>query len=172
MTMEVKKLNAAIDGLKKRNLSVQADIQALGLACIEHLSHGNRDPLNRLMGALTRPQTKPFSEWVMAFAQAKRNTDKSTKATIPFLFDKERTTDLVGAAAKPWFDFAPEKAAAVAEAFDFQAATMAFLKRAAAHGANHAQLAAVAAAVGIPEAMLPKQSAAVAVAAEVGEAKL
>lgn len=161
MTMEVKKLNAAIDGLKRRNLTVQADIQALGLACIEHLSHGNRDPLNRLAGALTRPQTKPFTEWVLAFGQAKRNVDKSTKATMPFLYDKERTTDLAGATAKPWFDFAPEKTEAVADAFDFQAATMAFLKRAAGQGVPHAQLAAVAAAVGIPESMLPKKSAAV-----------
>lgn len=161
MTMEVKKLNAAIDGLKKRNHTVQADIQALGLACIEHMSHGNRDPLNRLVGALTRPQVKPFTEWVLAFAQAKRNVDKSTKATMPFLYDKDRTTDLAGATAKPWFDFAPEKEVAVAEAFDFQAATLAFLKRAAGHGATHVQLAAVAAAAGIPESLLPKKSAAV-----------
>lgn len=161
--MEIKKLNAAIDGLKKRNLTVQADIQALGLACIEHMSHGNRDPLNRLAGALTRPQMQPFTEWVLGFAQAKRNTDKSTKATMPFLYDKDRPTDLPGATATPWYEFAKEKEAAVAAAFDFQAATLAFLKRAAGQGIDHAQLAAVAAAVGIPEAMLPKKSAAVVV---------
>jgi hypothetical protein len=154
--MELKLLNTRIQALAKKNAAVEAEIQELGLACIEHIEeHGDTMPLNRLINALRRGQHQAFMTWVLAFAKVKRNMDKATKEQQPVCFDKSRTTDIDGATAKEWFTFADSKADGVQKAFDLQAAMMAVLKRAAAAGTEDSVLQAMAAAVGIDKARIP-----------------
>ena len=155
MSLTVNQLNAKIDSLGKLNLKVESTIQELGLACMAHAeAHGDVTVMNRLVNVLRRTQFQAFTEWCLAFGKFKRNTDAATKDAAPLAYDKTRNTDIEGATAKPWFMFADEKAAAIAKAFDLQAAVKALLKKAAANGADHTQLVAIAGVVGIkPEAV-------------------
>lgn len=154
--MDTKELNRKIDALGKRNASVEADIQTLGMACLEHTEkHGDTMPMNRLYNVLRRTQHQAFAEWAMSFGKFKKNHDKTTKDAQPLAYDKSRTTDLVAAAEKQWFMFADEKAKATAKAFDFQAAMMALLKKAAANGIDHDKLVKVAAFADIAPEKVP-----------------
>lgn len=154
--MDTKELNRKIDALGKRNASVEADIQALGMACLEHTEkHGDTMPMNRLYNVLRRTQHQAFAEWALSFGKFQKNTDKATKDSQPLAYDKSRTTDLVAASEKPWFMFADEKSKATAKAFDFQAAMMALLKKAAANGIDHDKLVKVAAFADIAPEKVP-----------------
>jgi len=149
--LTVKQLNARIDAMGKMNLKVESTIQELGLACVVHADiHGDITVMNRLIDNLRRPQIKAFVEWCLAFGKFKKNQAEGGVLA----YDKTRTTDIEAATAKPWFEFADEKAEAVAKAFDLQAAVKALLKKAAANGADHAKLVALASVVDIkPEAV-------------------
>lgn len=153
--MDTKELNRKIDALGKRNASVEAEIQEVGIECLVHLSHGNNGPVNRLVSVLRRGQHKPFVEWVMAFGQGVKNTDKVTKESQPIVYDKTRATDLEAATVQPWFMFADAKATATAKAFDFQAAMMHLLKKAAANGVDHDTLVKAAALAAIAPEKVP-----------------
>lgn len=160
--MELKELNKRINALASRNDSIYNEIQALGLACLQHgasEAHGGFGdvmPLNRLFNVLKRSQAKPFTEWALAFGMVKRNTDKQTKVAMPFTYDRSRSLDIEGATAKTWDEFAPEKSESVAKAFDLQAAVMVVLKRAAAAGQPESVITALANAAGIDAAKIPK----------------
>ena len=148
--MDIKALNKAIDALGKRNQSVEADIQSLGLVCLAHTEkHGDTMPMNRLMNVLRRTQHQAFMEWALAFGKFTKNTDKATKDSQPVVYDKSRSTDIEAATAKPWFMFADDKAEAAKKAFDFQAAVMSLLKKAAANGTDNAKLVDMAALAAI-----------------------
>ena len=154
--MDTKELNRKIDALGKRNASVEADIQALGLACLEHCEkHGDTMPMNRLYNVLRRTQHQAFAEWALSFGKFQKNHDKATKVSQPLAYDKSRTTDIEAAMAKPWFMFADDKAKATAKAFDFQAAMMSLLKKAAANGVDHDKLVKVAAFADIAPEKVP-----------------
>ena len=154
--MDTKELNSKIDALGKANLKVESTIQELGIECMEHCEkHGDTMPMNRLINVLRRTQFQAFMEWTLAFGKFKRNADKVTKDSQPVAYDKTRNTDLEGAAEKQWFMFADAKAEAIAKAFDLQAAMMALLKKAAANGADHAKLVALAGVVGIAPEKVP-----------------
>jgi hypothetical protein len=169
--MDIKELNKKIKLLATANAKVEATIQELGLACLEHLAHGNNGPIVSLLGALRRTQYRAFTEWALAFGMCSKNTDKKTKEAMPLVYDKSKKTDIEGATAKPWFMFAEDKAAAVAKAFDFQAAVMSLLKKAASAGHDHTQLVQVAAIAGIkPEKVPATVMNAEQAAASVGEA--
>lgn len=152
----IKQLNAKIDALGKRLATAENDIQALGLECLEHLNaHGDTMPLNRLFGVLRRTQHQAFMEWALAFGKVNKNTNKLTLETQAFSFAKDKTTDIEGATAKPWFMFADEKAEAVKKAFDFQVAVMQLIKKAAAAGIDHSKLVQVAALADIKADKVP-----------------
>lgn len=154
--MEIKVLNRKIDALGKRNATVRDDIQALGLVCLHHVElHGDVTPLNRLYGVLIKTQHQAFAEWAFSFGKVSKNSDKKTMEAMPLAFDKSKKTDLEAAVAKPWFDFADDKAKATAKAFDFQQAVMSLLKKAAAAGHDHTQLVQVAAIAGIKPEKVP-----------------
>ena len=154
--MDIKSLNKRIDALGTANLKVEAEIQAVGLVCLAHTEqHGDTMPMNRLMNALRRTQHQAFMEWALAFGKYAKNTDKATKASQPVVYDKSRTTDIEAATAKPWFMFADDKAEAEKKAFDFQAAVMSLLKKAAANGTDHAKLVAMAALADIKPEKVP-----------------
>ena len=170
--MDIKTLNKKIDALGKANLKVEETIQTLGLACLEHCEkHGDTMPMNRLINVLRRTQFQAFGEWVLAFGKFAKNTDKATKDSQPVVYDKARSTDLEGAIAKPWFMFADSKEEAVKKAFDFQAAVMQLLKKAAANGTDHTKLVAMAALADIkPEKVPATVTTGEAAVAVVGEA--
>jgi heme/copper-type cytochrome/quinol oxidase subunit 2 len=114
--MTVKQLNAKIDALGKVNAHVEAKIQELGLACLEHCGvHHDTMPMNRLVNVLRRTQHKAFVEWCLAFGQFKVNVDFTTKAQQPLAYDKTRITDIEAAAAKEWFMFGEEKTEAISK---------------------------------------------------------
>jgi hypothetical protein len=154
--MEIKELNKRIDALGKLNLTVETEIQDLGLVCMAHCEqHGDTMPMNRLVNVLRRTQFQAFGEWAMAFGKFKRNADKVTKESQPLAYDKTRTTDIEGATAKQWFMFADAKPEAIAKAFDFQGAMMALIKKAAANGVDHAKLLQAATIAGIKPEKVP-----------------
>ncbi len=154
--MDIKTLTRKIDALGKRNASVEADIQELGLACMAHTeAHGDIMPMVRLMNVLRRTQHQAFMEWALSFGKYQKNLDKATRESQPVAYDKARTTDIEAATAKPWFMFADDKAKAQAKAFDFQAAVMQLLKKAAANGIDHAKLVSVAAIADIKPEKVP-----------------
>lgn len=155
--MDTKTLLSKIAALGKRNGAIKAEIQALGIACLTHIdAHGDVMPLNRLVLALQRSQTRPFVEWALAFGKVQRNMAADSKATMPLRFDGSRTTDLDGAADKTWDEFAPTKAESVARAFDLQAAVLKVLKEAAKSGQPQSIIDALADAAGIDKAARPK----------------
>ena len=154
--MELKALNRAIDALGKSNQAVEATIQQLGLACMAHCEqHGDTMPMNRLINVLRRTQFQAFMEWALAYGKFSKNFDKATKASQPVSYDKTKTTDIEAATAKEWHMFADDKAKAIAKAFDFQAAMMQLLKKAAANGIDHDKLVAVAALADIKPEKVP-----------------
>ncbi len=153
--MDIKELTKKIKLLGAANAKIESTIQELGLACLEHLSHGNNGPICSLFNVLRRTQHRPFLEWAMAFGQCAKNANKETKGAQPLVYDKSKTTNLVGAMAKSWYEFADSKAEAVAKAFDFQVAVMALLTKAAANGIDHAKLVSVAAIADIKPEKVP-----------------
>lgn len=154
--MELKVLNKKIAALKKANGKVRDDIQALGLVCLAHIeAHGDVTPLNKLYDALIKTQHQAFAEWAFSFGKVSKNTNAKTKEAMPLAYDKSKKTDIEGATAKPWFDFADDKAKATAKAFDFQQAVMSLLKKAAAAGIDHSKLVAVAAVADIKAEKVP-----------------
>lgn len=154
--MNTKELNARIDNLGKRLANAEADIQTLGLVCLQHLEeHGDTMPLNRLINVLRRGQHEAFMQWCMAFGKCVKNMDKVTKEAQPVLYAKGRTTDIEGATAKPWFEFADSKENAIKKAFDLQGAVMALIKKAAAAGTDHELLVNIAALANIKPEKVP-----------------
>jgi hypothetical protein len=172
--MELKVLNKRIKTLKANNAKVRDEIQALGLACLMHVEqHGDVTPLNNLYDALIKTQHQAFAEWAFSFGKVSKNLNAKTKEALPLAYDKSKTTDIEAATAKPWFDFADDKAKATAKAFDFQQAVMSLLKKAAAAGHDHTQLVQVAAIAGIkPEKVPATVMTAEQVAEQVGEAAM
>ena len=170
--MELKVLNKKIAALKKANGKVRDDIQALGLVCLMHIeAHGDVTPLNNLFDALIKTQHQAFAEWAFSFGKVSKNTNAKTKEAMPLAYDKSKKTDIEAAVAKPWFDFADDKAKATAKAFDFQQAVMSLLKKAAAAGIDHSKLVAVAAVADIKAEKVPATVMnAEQAAASVGEA--
>jgi hypothetical protein len=151
-----KELNKKIDALGVRNAKVESDIQAIGLECLEHLEeHGDTMPLNRLINVLRRGQHQAFMMWALAFGKVTKNPTKDTQDAQPVVYAKERLTDIEGATAKPWFEFADAKEDAIKKAFDLQGATMALIRKAAAAGVKHETLVAIGALAGIKPEKVP-----------------
>jgi hypothetical protein len=147
--MEIGQLNKRITVLAMRNARVEAEIQTLGIACLGHLAAGNNGPMCKLVLALRRGQHQAFMEWALAFGACVKNADPMLKATKPVVYAKNRITDIEGATAKPWFEFADSKEDAIKKAFDLQGAVMALLKKAAAAGTDHELLVGIATLAGI-----------------------
>lgn len=133
------KLASAIDAWGKKGSKWTVEGQQLGLSALDALAkHGDIGFANRLYVVMPKgTKSSAMAEWLLAFGSLRANEDKATKKDKPFLFDRERTTDLEGAAQKPWYEFGKEKAPD--ELFDIQAAFFAVFKKAAkakqtAHG--------------------------------------
>lgn len=129
--MDVKALNKRIDAFKTRNTKLAADLHELGMLCLAHLAaHNDTMPLNRLVLALVRGQHQPFGSWCMAFGAVVRTADKKKAEMQPLSYAKDKVTDLVAAAEKPWYEFADDAATGMAKAFDLQVEFRKLIKRA------------------------------------------
>lgn len=128
---DVKALNHKIDALGKRNQSVEADIQAIGLECLEHTAnHRDIMPMCRLINVLRRGQHQAFVSWAITYGMFVVNKEKLTMELLPVKFNKDKVTDVEGATSNPWFEFQETKASGIDKAFDLQAAVKALLKKA------------------------------------------
>lgn len=151
--MNVTEIKKRIASLKRSGEKRIAEIQAVGLACLEQVElHNNTTPINDLIGALSRPETKAFTEWALAFGKVKKASKAAAEKGQYLAYDKTKTTDIQAASEQTWDTFAPEKQAAVQRAFDLQAAVMKVLRRAAEAGQPQSVLDAIAKAAGIEHA--------------------
>lgn len=107
---DVKALDAAIVSIGKRGKKLDDDIQLAGLSCIAHTEKcGDIGPVNRLFLALPKGARKnAFAEWALMFGKYVLN-EGATRKEMPFLFGKEKVTNMEGAQDKPWFECKPEQ---------------------------------------------------------------
>lgn len=128
-------LDKAIASIKNRGAKLDNDIQNVGLSVMAHTAaHGDTSVMDRLVNAMPKSARKlALIEWMLAFGCArllkKEDAEEALrmKEGAVFKFDKTRKLNLEGAQAKKWHEFKPE--AAVATAFDAQAAVSNLLAR-------------------------------------------
>lgn len=122
---------------------LDGDIQAAAVGCINHIEQcGDVRLFNRLFLALPKGARKSaLTGWVLLYGKVIANTDNESKKEQPFVYDKEKTTQLAEAQRNPWFDFAPDKAPD--EVFDLNKAVASLLARAGrAESVNNPELLA------------------------------
>lgn len=107
-------------------------IWQVGVSSLAHLAEfGDTGYVNRLYKAMPKgSRSSALVSWLLAYGGVIANTDKETKADKPFLFAKDKKTNVEGAMADAWYDHKPEKAPD--EMFDLQVAMIALLKKATA----------------------------------------
>ena len=126
-------INKAIDSIKNRGAKLDASVQLAGLSVLAHASeHGDTTCADRLVAAMPKGARKlALVEWMLAFGQMckldPKTEHEAIKAGRLFKLDRARVLNMAGAEAKQWHEFKPE--AAVATAFDAQAAVAALLAR-------------------------------------------
>jgi hypothetical protein len=124
---DVTELNKAIDAWGKRGQKWAKDGHELAMSALSRLAeHGDIGPVNRLYLAMPKgTKSSAMGEWILAFGRVNANDGENAK-TSPFVYAKEKQTDMVAAAKKPWFEFKPEPE--LIECFDVQAAVLAAIK--------------------------------------------
>lgn len=122
-------LGKFIDGIATRGKRLDTDIQIAGVSALARLKEfGDIGYCNRLYLALSKGARKSaMSSWLLTHGSLVANTGED-KATKPFIHSKDKTTDVEGAMADPWFDHKPDPKPD--EVFDVQAALLALIKRA------------------------------------------
>lgn len=126
---DVAKLNKAIDSIAARGKKLDMDIQVAGLSAVAHVEKtGDIGPVNRLYLALGKGARKSaLVAWLLAYAKVSANAGEDKKDK-PFVYAKDKVTQLEEADANPWFEFKPEPDPD--EVFDLQAAVVALIKKA------------------------------------------
>lgn len=143
---------------------LDATIQDTAVDVLEHyMEHRDTGLVNRLFLALPKgSRGLALADWLLKFCAVKVNTDKTSKAEQPFVFDKERVgvmtpENFEKAKATMWYDLKKEKA--VDEVFDVQKAFKAMLRRiersTKVEHFDREALVHMAKAVGIPESDVP-----------------
>lgn len=122
-------LNKAIDSIISRGKKLDDSIQLLGLSLLAHTQeHGDITLMNRLLVSFPKGSRRnAFAEWALKFGKYSLNTG-ADKKDVPFHFDRERTTDMVGAEGIQWTEFKPEQD--LDKVFDFGAMLQALIKKA------------------------------------------
>jgi len=126
---DLAKLNKAIDSIASRAKKLDNEIQVAALSAIAHVEKcGDIGPVNRLFLALGRGHRKSaLTAWLLAFGKVSANVGEDKKDK-PFVYDREKVTNLEEADAHPWYEFKPD--APPDQVFDIQAAVAALIKRA------------------------------------------
>lgn len=109
-----KQFAAACASIRKRGAKLDADIQHAALSAIAHndkekskggIGHGNIGYVNMLFTSMPLGSRKSaLTAWLLEFGMLRAN-DGDNKKEMPFIHDKERETNMVEAAANPWFTF-------------------------------------------------------------------
>lgn len=145
-------LNAAatdklITSIKGRSKKLDADIHLAACSALaHHVQHGDVTLINRLADALPKSARRnALFAWAIHFdGKLAANTDKASKAESPLVHVKgDGKSDIDGAVAKPFWEFAPEP---VYQQFDLNAAIAALLKKAEGALASDKQDSALIAA--------------------------
>lgn len=143
----------AIASIATRGKKLDDSIQQTGLSVLAHIEeHGNVELASKLYDALPKGARRlALADWMLAFGKlrplsAKNKDDQpALKAGLHFGFDREKQTDLEGAAAKAWHEFKQEKS--VQAAYDVQDKALRMVLDAVKHGVSmEDMLAAVQAA--------------------------
>lgn len=140
--MDKAAIEKAIDSIAKTGKKLYGNIQAAAVGCINHIDQcGDVRLFNHLFLAMPKGAPKgALRQWALAFGKIEANTGDNKKEA-PFIYAKDKTTDLAGAIGNPWHGFAPEKAPA--EMYDVRKALTALLNRAGkANTVNDADLLA------------------------------
>lgn len=135
-------LGNAITAWGKRGARWAADGQMLAVSALTRLAdHGDIGYCNRLYLAMPKgSKSSAMASWMLTHGALIANTDKGSKADKPFVYSKDKTTDVPGSIADPWFDHKPEPDADAV--FDLQKALMAVLTKAGkAKHVAHGELA-------------------------------
>lgn len=105
---DIKKLGAAIDSIKKRSSILDKDIQTAAVSAVDHFGRcGDVGYINRLYLALGKgARHAAYIEWITQFGGVMANEGEG-KATTPFIKDKNKTVDLEGGDALPWYECKP-----------------------------------------------------------------
>lgn len=128
-------IQKAIDSIGRRQTTLLTDIQTAGLSIIQHVDqHSDTTLADRLYGALGHGSRRnSLAQWFITYGKM-RLLDKDVpeeatalKAGRIFKFDKGRTTNMAGAAAKPWQEMVKEPA--LKDTFDVHAAYVNLMKR-------------------------------------------
>lgn len=133
---------AACASIAKRGKLLDNDIQTAALSAINHAElHGDIGFVNRLYLSMPAGSRKAaLTEWLVHHGKVQANAGENKKE-MPFLFDKQRTTDMAGGLANPWFTFKLDKAPD--EVFDIVGAMHQLLKRAQGKNVDALALAKV-----------------------------
>lgn len=103
--METKEIIKGIKRIQGRAETQQADVQEIGLACIEQVKqYGNTTYLGNLYLALSKGDKDAFARWALKFGGVKANLKKANKAVLPFVVG-EVQADIDAARATPWHNF-------------------------------------------------------------------
>ena len=127
--MNIKQTNAAIANIKITGKALDQGIQEVGLSVLHHVCENREASLAiKLMNAMPKGgRRNALIEWFIQFGMIAVNMDKATAKDRPLVFDRDRVTNLDGAAAKPWYTCRPERPAA--EVFDVEAQLRQLMKR-------------------------------------------
>jgi hypothetical protein len=132
-------LGKFIDGIKRKGAALDADIQLAGCSALQRVEdHGDIGYVNRLYLALPAGARKSaMTSWLLAYGSLSAN-DKDDKDVKPFIFSKDKATNVAGALADPWFDHKPDPDPD--QVFDLAKMLKAVLKRAQAKAAKGSQV--------------------------------
>lgn len=126
-------IEKSIVSITNRGKLLDASIQLTGLSCLNHIQlHGDVTVFNTMFLGMPKGSRKAaLTEWALAFGKVVANTGDNKK-THPFLYAKERATNLEGAVETPWYEFKLDKAPD--EVFDIFKALAIIIKKASAEG--------------------------------------
>lgn len=103
-------IDDAIENIASRGKKLDSDIQACGLSILLHIeNHGDITKANKLFAAMPKGSRRnALAEWFITFGKLKVS-DKEDKRKVPFVYSRNKETNLQGAMDKPWYDCKPEK---------------------------------------------------------------
>lgn len=138
-----------IKSLAGRAKKLDRDFQVAALSAISVFNvHGNVFYINAVYNALGKgARHVAMTAWLLGFGGVQANEGEGKDVT-PFIKDKNKQVDMVGATATPWYDMKPSKKPD--EVVDLLKLTLAVIKKASgegktiAHGAMLTELQALA----------------------------
>jgi hypothetical protein len=102
---------AIISQIQASGKLLDDEIQLAAMSCINHIEeHGDITVACTLYLSMPKGARKAaLSAWLMTYGKLEANTGLN-KAVQPFTYAKNRSTDLEGGEANPWYGFKKDKA--------------------------------------------------------------